>query len=185
MPYKIEVVGNTIQELFQETVNLAIVMGQGGNTALRPPATALAEKPVSVPDEAVETVHPPQTPGVETGKNPEVAPLPAEKRKPGRPPKPVTIEATATTETEMAKSFTLKEDIQPRIRDIMDNFKARHGAPADDREDQILIGKGVNYALQLLKKYGAKNTREVKPEQFADFMRDSEAYLDGSAEVVS
>lgn len=196
MPYKIEVTGENIQAVFQDVMNLAIVFGQGGNNAFRPPATAPAEVPV------VQSV---QTEGVNTGKNPPVAPLSAEKRKPGRPPEVQVVEATATevknheaevvkastsdlknfvleasppAEIETAKTLTLKEDIQPRVRAIMDGWKAR--AEPGTAENVVTQG-GVNYAVGLLAKFGAKSTKDLKPEQFADFMKASEAYLDGSA----
>lgn len=177
MAYKIEVTGENIQAVFQDVMNLAIVMGQGGNNAFRPPVAAPAVEPV------VQSV---QTEGVDTGKNPEIAPLPAEKRKPGRPPKVQVVEAEDMTvaeasppaEIETAKTFTLKEDIQPRVRAIMDGWKER--AEPGTAENVVTQG-GVNYAVGLLAKFGAKSTKDLKLEQYADFMKASEAYLDGSA----
>lgn len=194
MSYRIEVTGENIQAVFQDVMNLAIVMGQGGNNAFHAPVAVPAAEPVEQPV---------QTAGVTAEPNPEVAPLPAEKRKPGRPPKVQVVEAVASpvdavaevdilmTGPEMivaddvqeVKTFTLKEDVQPRLRAIDDAYKARNNKPGIDAK--ALQAASVNYMVQLLSKFGAKSTRDLKPDQFAGFMAESVAYLDGTAAEVA
>jgi hypothetical protein len=69
------------------------------------------------------------------------------------------------------KKLTMDKDIRPRLRAIQEAHEKR----GHDMKECVA------YLLKLYEPFGIKNAKLLKPEQFEDFMKASEAFLDGSA----
>lgn len=70
-----------------------------------------------------------------------------------------------------AKTYTLDGDIKPRLQAI----QKAHAERGND------MPACVAYLLKLYGPFGIKHCKELKPEQFAEFMEASEGYLSGEA----
>jgi hypothetical protein len=138
------------------------------------------------------------------------APAETAKRKPGRPRKqPETIEATAQpvsvanhalnddisdlglkpAPTVPEKAYTM-EDCREQVRQALKNAEDRGKAKvvaaglegvAHENALKRVYPDAVTYVKPLLGKFNVVRVSDLKPEQFVEFMRASESYVQGTA----
>lgn len=211
--FRLEITGNTLQEFYGDAVNALMLLAKGGNNITTAPASAPAGQgtPPASSGPSLDVAAPEgQAPGVTAEPNPPVAPLPAEKRKPGRPPKPApVIELTAEPEpekvlaspdasipdflnrSEPAETNTFKlADVQARVNEVNKAHTARLAAEqvvgkTGDLEpkykpDEIQT-MGVAYVLRWFKPFNITRVSQLPEEKYAEFHAAAQPYVDGVA----
>lgn len=223
--FRLEITGNTLQEFYGDAVNALMLLAKGGNNMQAPApgsfpgaagtAQTTAVPPVdlsgrSAPNASVDEAPASTDWDVVAGPNPTVAPLPVEKRKPVRPPKPApVIELTAEPEPEKVlaspdtsipdfldrsepvetKTFKLA-DVQARVNEVNKAHTARLAAEqvvgkTGDLEPKYAAADvqklGVAYVLKLFKPFKIARLSELAEEKYAEFHAAAQPYVDGVA----
>lgn len=191
MSIELKITGDNAQQFYLNAANAFMLLAQGGNAifAAKPtndaPQTPPPTETAGAVQEAVAEPNPPV----------DVKPSRTTRKKP-----PVTIEATAepvappppdedplglndvAKPAETETTYTL-DDMRQRVKDIL----AMHGpkdakdAPKEARGNDMAAC--VAYVRKLFAPFNVKLAADLKPPQFADFMKASQAYLDGTAEA--
>lgn len=162
---RLEITGDTPEEFYFNVINTLSLILRGSQA---PPVEPAAE--ASVVEE----------PSVE---KPEPEIIPPAPKKRGRPAKAAeTVEHVKSDELNddvpdlggaPAKELTLDGDIKPRLQEIS----------AACTQRGMTMPATVAYIQKLYGPFGIAKAPQLQPEQFAEFMEASEAYLDGSAEA--
>ena len=195
--YNIEIRGNNLQELYANAVNLVVLLARGGNTVMTPNAPTVPDTVNETPVVKSDPLPVDPTPQTTAAVMEPVAE--PQKRKPGRPRAPQTIEATATevvetkpdtdgipdfldankkTEAPTAQ-LDLDKDIRPRIREINAAQLARL-MDAGAKESAAAIA-AVEHIKKLFAEFSLAKAAHLPVTKYAEFMARSQAYLDGTA----
>lgn len=190
MSMKIEITGKDVQELYVNGVNTLLLLTRGGQEMFKPVPQAPAEPPPSV--DAGAQVNAPVEPPVEAPVvEPEILPPPPKTRTRKPKPEPAVIDAAfdvtppakeesgipdflqretdAPKEQTKAEPLTL-DDMRQRVKDIV----AAHAARSKP------MPECVAYVRQLFEPFGIKLAADLTPEQYAEFWKVSQGYLDGT-----
>jgi hypothetical protein len=163
--HRLEITGETPEALYVNVVNTLAMFLRG------PSAPVSAAQAVDTSEAAVSRTSDVATPEQEV--------LPPVKAKRGKKAaEPIKVEGSLndaipdlTGGAEPAKELTLADDIIPRLIAI----QAAHTKRGND------MPTVVKYIQKLYGPFGIANAKNLKPEQFAEFLEASEAYLSGEA----
>jgi hypothetical protein len=167
---RLEITGNTPEELYFNCIKTLSIMLKGSTAMPVEPVTetTVIVEETEIPSEAVEIVHPVQKD------------VKSDTKKRGPKPKPAKTEELnddisdlGGAPAETAKELTLDGDIKPRLQAISAACTKRG----------MSMPETVSYIQQLYAPFGIAKAPQLKPEQFAEFLEASEAYLDGTAEA--
>ena len=157
--HELKITGETPEALYLNAVNMLAIFLRGATTPV-PSAQVVGEAPseaaVSRTSDAVQP-------------EPEVIP-PAPKARKGKKdtePKVLNDEMPDLG----AKALTLDGDIRPRLRAIQQACTKRN----------MDMAETIAYIQKLYGPFGIAKAEQLKPEQFAEFMDLSDAYLSGEA----
>jgi hypothetical protein len=168
--HRLEITGNTPEELYFNCIKTLSIMLKG-STAM--PAEPVAE--VVVVEETVAE----QVAADKIVEEFAEAPAPTAGKKRGPKPKTKTEELNddisdlGGAPAETAKELTLDGDIKPRLQAISAACTKRG----------MSMPETVAYIQKLYGPFGIAKAPQLKPEQFAEFLEASEAYLNGTAEA--
>lgn len=172
---KIEITGNTSDELYANAVTMLYMVTRGGQAiAVEREAAA---KNAALAEAMSITGKGEAAPEVEPLENPKASdPLPAEKktRKPKAAP---VIEdkdpfGLGLETAEPAPAELTLGDIRKRVQDIIAAHSEQRKVPMDEC---------IAYVRKLFAPFGIKMAADLKPEQWTAFYAASQAYLDGTA----
>lgn len=187
--FELRIVGSTPHELMQRLNAVANALLIGA------PDTRPAEDPFPASDNVgAEAV---------AGPNPSVSSPPKRGRKPKAPPVTIGVEANAPAEplqtadflddapasAEPPKAYT-EADCREAVKQCLDGFEARaraadpslatlKGAAKDEAEKKLMAAK-IKWTKPLLEAFAVAKVSELKPDQYAAFMRAAQPYIDGS-----
>lgn len=186
--FELRIVGSTPHELMQRLNAVANALLIGASD------TRPAEDPFPASDNVgAETV---------AGPNPSVSSPPKRGRKPKAPPVTIDVEANAPAEplqtadfldpepTAPAAKVYTEADCREAVKQCLDGFEARaraadpslatlKGAAKDEAEKKLMAAK-IKWTKPLLEAFAVAKVSELKPDQYAAFMRAARPYIDGS-----
>lgn len=189
---ELRISGATPAELLKETGQVLMLLAAGAKAAPAAKPAIEADPFPKSDDVGAETV-------AEVLENPKAG----GKGKPGRKPKPTSLELKANDPAELEKADFLDEtpakpaaeitidnlkdavrqaleNAQKRAEDAIPNFKGLKGKELEAANLKVQAAK-VAYVKPLLTSFGAANVSSLKPEQYADFIEAAQAYINGEA----
>jgi hypothetical protein len=176
--HRLEITGNTPEELYFNCIKTLSIMLKGAGSTATPVNEPVQDAP-SATEEDQRIVEVQRNPADGADKSVEQEIIPPAPKKRGPKPKAKTEELNddvpdlGGAPAETKKELTLDGDIKPRLQAISAACTKRG----------LSMPETVAYIKRLYGPFGIAKAPQLKPEQFAEFMEASEAYLDGTAEA--
>lgn len=195
---KIEITGNTSDELYANAVTMLYMVTRGGQAIAAEREQAQRNVDIAKTTELAPQQETAAEVVAEPLANPKAAD-PQEKKTRAKKDKPV-VDVTPTVVEDAdplglgavtAQPALTAEDMRQRVKDIIaaDSKRFYAAIEADDvlsgdalqkARDEVLP-QCIAYIRKLFAPFGVQLAADVKPEDFAKFLEISQAYLDGTA----